>query len=423
MNDFYKKALEQDKNDTLASFKNHFTNDENMIYLDGNSLGKLPKQTIELVSQVVRDQWGKRLIRSWNESWINLSTKIAKKIAPLIGAEEDEVFVGDSTSLNLYKLAFAALKARTNQYKIISDELNFPTDLYVIQGLIKQQFPNHRLELLKSKDGISIDECEIERLVNKDTSLLTLSHVTYKSAFMYNMQQVNKLAHQFNSLVIWDLSHAAGAVPVELNKSNTDMAIGCTYKYLNGGPGSPAYLYVRKDLQEELNNPITSWFSHQQPFDFDLEYTSADSIQKFAVGTPNILSLAATEPGLDILLEAGIAKIREKSVKQTDFMIELIKTELLPLGFIIASPLNIENRGSHISIQHTDAYRVNRALIEPENDSKVIIPDFRPPNNIRLGIAPLYTTFEDIYYSINRIKVIVQTKEFERFGNEKLGVT
>lgn len=417
------KAIEFDKNDELKDFKNRFVNDENMIYLDGNSLGKLPKKTIEQTTDLVKKQWGERLIRSWNEHWMQLSTKVAAKIAPIVGAREDEIFVGDSTSLNLYKLAYAALAEKKNRHKIISDELNFPSDLYVIQGLIERQFKEHTYALMKCTDGITIDENQIERLLDPQTALIALSHVTYKSAFMYNMEKVNHMAHKNNSFVIWDLSHAAGAVEVNLNKTNADMAVGCTYKYLNGGPGAPAFLYVRKDLQEKLLNPVTSWFSHKKPFDFDLKYNASLSVQKFAVGTPNILSLAAVEPGLDIILEAGMQNIRNKSILQTNYIAELIEKQLLPLGFKIASPTNYRQRGSHISIQHPESYRINRAMIEPVNGEKVIIPDFRPPNNIRLGIAPLYTSFSDIHYAVKRIKNIVENKEFENFSGEKMEVT
>ena len=417
------RAIEFDKNDVLKEYRDHFENDDNMIYLDGNSLGKLPEQSIELITDLVKDQWGNRLIRSWNENWIDLSKRIASKIARLVGAREDEIFIGDSTSLNLYKLAYAALKAKPNQHKIISDEFNFPADLYVLQGLIDQQFTGHSMVLMKSRDGISIDKDELHKLINEQTALITLSHVTYKSAFMYDMEQVNQMAHKNNSLVLWDLSHAVGSVDIELNKSNADMAVGCTYKYLNGGPGAPAFIYVRKDLQQKLVNPINSWFSHEHPFDFELNYQPSTSIQKFAVGTPNILSMAAIEPGLDVSLAAGISQIRKKSVDQTNYLHELIEEELVPLGFAIASPEDPGMRGSHISIQHDEAYRINRAMIEPADDSKVIIPDFRPPNNIRLGIAPLYTTFVDLHKAIQRIRAIVLTKEFENFGNDKLTVT
>lgn len=420
---FLKRASDADKKDPLIRYKDYFVKDDNLIYLDGNSLGKLPLKTVERLEELVKEQWGRRLIRSWNENWMELSERIAGKIAPLVGAGKDEIFVSDSTSVNLYKLAFAALNENKNKNNIISDELNFPTDLYVIQGLINHQFKDHALRLMKSTDGISVEKAQLERLIDHKTALVTLSYVVYKSAFMYDMEWVNTTAHEHGSFVCWDLSHAAGAVKVELNKTNTDMAIGCTYKYLNGGPGAPAFLYVRKDLQQKLMNPINSWFGHEKPFDFNPDFQAATSIQKFAAGTPNILSLAAIEPGLDIMLEAGITSIRQKSIDQTNFLVELIKTALLPMGFSIASPPNHINRGSHISVQHPDAYRINRAMIEPLGENKIMIPDFRPPNNIRLGITPLYTSFQDIHEAVMRIKEIVVSKEYKRFSNQKLTVT
>lgn len=419
---YYQKALEFDKNDSLASFRNQFESHDD-IYLDGNSLGKLPKKTIELTTDIIQNQWGKRLIRSWNEHWMELPNKIAAKIAKIVGARADEIFVGESTSINFYKLAFAALNFDTSRTKIISDSLNFPTDLYILQGLIAQQFKNNSLKILNSKDEISITEEQIAAELDQNTAFLTLSHVVFKSAFMYDIKKINELAHEQNAFVIWDLSHAAGAVPINLNESNADMAVGCTYKYLNGGPGSPAFLYVRKDLQEKLINPIWAWFSHQKPFDFSLNYEAKNSIQRFSTGTPSVLSLAATEPGLDLIIEAGISNLRQKSALQSEFLLEIIQNCLVPLGFTIASPLDLHQRGSHISIQHTEGYRINRAMIEPFDSSKPIIPDFRPPNNIRLGIAPLYNTFQELYETVVRIKQIVEEKQFEKYSAEKLNVT
>lgn len=421
--DYYsKKASEFDKSDKLSSFKNEFvSNDE--IYLDGNSLGKLPKKTIELTQDLIQNQWGKRLIRSWNEHWMELPNTIAAKIAKIVGTRPDEIFVGESTSINFYKLAFAALSFDRSKTKIISDSLNFPTDLYVLQGLIEQQFKNHSLTIIQSNDEIGLTEEQIGKELDSNTALLTFSHVVFKSAFMYDMKKINDFAHAKNALVLWDLSHSAGAVPVNLNESNADMAVGCTYKYLNGGPGSPAFLYVRKDLQEKLQNPIWAWFSHQKPFDFSLDYEAKNSIQKFATGTPSVLSLAATEPGLDLLLQAGIENLRQKSMLQSEFLLELIQNLLIPIGFTIASPLNVKQRGSHISIQHKEGYRINRAMIEPVDNSTPIIPDFRPPNNIRLGIAPLYNTFQELLETVIRIKTIVEEKEYERFSEQKLKVT
>jgi kynureninase len=420
MDNFLKKATELDKRDPLSSFKNRFVIDnDQVIYLDGNSLGRLPKQTKERLNEVVEKQWGHNLINSWNENWIGLPNRIASKIAKLIGAGEDEVFVGDSTSLNLYKLVFSALNLDKSKTKIISDSLNFPTDLYIIQGLIDQQFKTHKLELVESSDGIQVSESMISRLL----ALVSLSHVAFKSSFMYDMKWITELAHINKALIVWDLSHSVGAVPINLSESGVDMAVGCTYKYLNGGPGAPAFLYVRKALQEKLTNPIWAWFSHSEPFKFSNDYDASKKIEKFATGTPSVISLAAIEPGLDITLEAGMDKIRDKSISQSTFMIEMIHNLLSPLGFIIASPLESDNRGSHVSIQHPEAYRISQAMIAPNNDSKFIIPDFRPPNNIRIGIAPLYNSFLDIYETIVRIQSIVAENQFKDYSLERKFVT
>ena len=424
MDNFLKKATELDKRDPLSSFKNRFVIDnDQVIYLDGNSLGRLPKQTKERLNEVVEKQWGHNLINSWNENWIGLPNRIASKIAKLIGAGEDEVFVGDSTSLNLYKLVFSALNLDKSKTKIISDSLNFPTDLYIIQGLIDQQFKTHKLELVESSDGIQVSESMISRLLDKHTALVSLSHVAFKSSFMYDMKWITELAHINKALIVWDLSHSVGAVPINLSESGVDMAVGCTYKYLNGGPGAPAFLYVRKALQEKLTNPIWAWFSHSEPFKFSNDYDASKKIEKFATGTPSVISLAAIEPGLDITLEAGMDKIRDKSISQSTFMIEMIHNLLSPLGFIIASPLESDNRGSHVSIQHPEAYRISQAMIAPNNDSKFIIPDFRPPNNIRIGIAPLYNSFLDIYETIVRIQSIVAENQFKDYSLERKFVT
>lgn len=419
----FKKAATFDNEDVLSHFKNQFVNDDQLIYLDGNSLGKLPKSTIEATSNVVKNQWGNRLIRSWNEEWITLSAAIAEKIAKLVGAQPDEIFVGDTTSLNLYKLLFAALEFQKGKEKIVTDALNFPSDLYVLEGMINKHFKSHKIEIIGDANDLVTDINSFKEKIDDNTALITLSMVTYKSAFMYNMQQMNALAHQKNSLVLWDLSHAVGAVPIDLNKSNADLAVGCTYKYLNGGPGAPAFLYVKKALQEKLGNPIWSWFGHEKPFDFEAGYQPSKNIQKFAVSTPSILSLAPIGIGVDIVLAAGIENLRNKSLQQSSFLLQLIKEALIPLGFKIASPELDAERGSHISIQHPEGYRINKAMIEPKEGIKIIIPDFRPPNNIRLGIAPLYTTFMDLYEAVQRIKNIVVEKEYEKYDNEKQYVT
>lgn len=423
MDSNFEKAKELDKQDILAPFKNHFKNDDHLIYLDGNSLGKLPIATIAATSNLVENQWGNRLIRSWNESWMGLSTTIAAKIAALVGAQPEEIFVGDTTSLNLYKLVFAALEFQQGKNKIITDALNFPSDLYVLQGIVKKHFQQHQIQILGHSEAVEMDLKDFEANIDSNTALLTMSLVTYKSAFLYNMKAVNALAHKHKSLVLWDLSHAVGAVPINLNESNADLAVGCTYKFLNGGPGAPAFLYVKKSLQNQLHNAIWSWFSHQKPFDFDLNYQPSENIQKFAISTPSVLSLVPIEKGLDITLAAGMGGLRAKSMGQTNYLVTLIKEILMPLGFKMASPELAENRGSHISIQHPEGYRISKAMIEPKDNSKVIIPDFRPPHNIRLGIAPLYTSYTDLYEAVQRIQNIVLQKEYLNYSEEKSFVT
>jgi len=423
MEKYYNKALELDKMDSLAGLKYSFVENEDLVYLDGNSLGRMPVKTADLISQVTEGEWGQRLIRSWNEGWIDLPRRIAAKIAIIVGAGEDEIFVGDTTSLNLYKLAFSVLHSDKERNEIVSDELNFPTDLYVLQGLINYQFKNHVLSLARSKDGMTIDYDSLKALIGKNTSLLTLSYVAFKSSFMYDMQRINDLARDNGAKIIWDLSHATGAVPVNLNENGAEMAVGCTYKYLNGGPGSPAFLYIRKDLQEKMINPVSGWFAHEKPFDFNHDFKQADDIRKFGIGTPSILSMAAIEPGLDIIIDAGVDNLRRKSLVQSRFLIEMIREHLLPLGFELASPIDDESRGSHISVRHKEGYRINRAMIEPVNGAVPVIPDFRPPDNIRLGIAPLYNSFMDLFYSVERMKQIVEDGEFNDFNIDRLMVT
>ena len=413
-----------DAQDPLKDFRKHFYIPEtDIIYLDGNSLGRLPEKTREKIQHTTDYEWGTRLIRSWNEGWYERSSDVSSKLARIIGAEEDEVITCDSTSLNLYKLAYAAVKKQPGRTKIVSDNLNFPTDLYILQGIIAQLGPEYELVLAKSKDGLTIDMQTLEETIDENTALVVLSHVTFKSAFMYNMKAVTALAHRKGALMLWDLSHAAGAVPVALNINNVDLAIGCTYKYLNGGPGSPAYLYVKKELQDQLSPPIWGWFGENDPFSFDLQYKPAAGIKKFLVGTPPVLSLEAILPGLDIIILAGMESIRQKSVLQTEYLIYLFENLLEPIGFTIGSPVDADMRGSHISLQHPEAYRICKALINPKRAAIKVIPDFRKPDNIRIGITPLYTSFSEIFLSIERIKKVVEEKEFELFSVEMDAVT
>lgn len=417
-------AVELDNQDALKAYRDLFMlKDRSLIYLDGNSLGRLPLKTVDYMDLAIREQWGDRLVRSWNEGWYHQSVRLGKKIAQIIGARPDEVIVSDSTSINLYKLGYGALKMMEGKSEIISDDMNFPSDLYVLQGLVKQFGDIHTLRLLKSSDGISSDMTELVRMVKRKTALVSLSHVAYKSAYMYDMERVTELAHMHGALVLWDLSHSVGAVPVSLKRANADLAIGCTYKYLNGGPGSPAFLYVRKDLQEKMENPIQGWFGEKNPFEFKLHYRPSDGIRKYLTGTPPVISVSGLEPSLDMILDAGIGAIRQKSVAQSEYLNSLARQWLMKEGFRLGSPEFPEKRGSHVSLKHAEAYRICKALIDPEVGNRVIIPDFREPNNLRLGITPLYTTFEEIYIAMDQLHHIMEHKIYERYPRTRDMVT
>ena len=405
-------AYELDAADPLASFRERFViADPDLIYMDGNSLGRLPRASIDVAADLVQRQWGERLIRGWNEGWWAASERIGAKIAQLIGAQPDEVIVADSTSVNLFKLAVAALRARPDRTAIITDDLNFPSDLYILQGIADLLGSRHRIEVVPSPDGIHGPEETIKARLSGDTALLTLSHVVFKSGFLYDMAAITAAAHQAGALTLWDLSHSVGSVPVDLNGAGADLAIGCTYKYLNGGPGSPAFLYVRRDLQEQLFNPISGWWSQGRPFDFGLDYQPVSGMRRFLSGTQPLLSTALIEPAVDMLLQAGIDALRAKSQRQTAYLVDLWEALLAPLGFTLNSPRDPSRRGSHISLGHAEGLRIDLALINEMN----VLPDFRAPDNIRLGIAPLYTSFADIHETIRRLAEVVTNKLYKKY--------
>jgi len=407
-------AYQMDAGDVLAPFRERFViTDPNLIYLDGNSLGRLPRPTIPAMADAIERGWGDRLIRLWNDGWIDTPRVLGSKIAQLIGAQPDEVVVTDSTSINLFKLVVAALRARPERLKMVSDRLNFPTDLYVLEGASDLLGRGHRLELVDSQDSITIPEHDLQAAMDEQTALVSLTHVAYRSAFMYDMAQVTTWAHQAGALILWDLSHSVGVVPLALNDWDVDLAVGCTYKYLNGGPGSPAFLYVRRDLQRELMQPIWGWFAAREPFAFELEFEPAQDIDRFRAGTAPMLSMKALEPALDLLLEAGVDQVRAKSEQQTEYLIYLADRWLVPLGFTLGSPGEVERRGSHVSLRHPEAQRISEALIEPTPPAPRIIGDFRPPDNIRLGIAPLYNSFDEIRRAVARIRAVVEDRLYQ----------
>jgi len=417
-------ALELDEKDPLKQFRSRFQlKDSRLIYLDGNSLGVLPVETPAHIGNVVSEEWGRGLIRSWNTGWYERSKQVSEKIARLIGAKPNEVIVTDSTSVNLFKLAYAALKLKANRKGIVTDELNFPTDIYIFQGLVDLLQNQHKLDVVKSDDGTGISLNSLETHLDDDTALVSLSHVLFKSSFMYDMKSVTEKVQAKGAIMLWDLSHAVGAVPIDLNGCNVDFAVGCTYKYLNGGPGSPAFLYVREDLQDTIQSPVWGWFGQKNPFDFQLNYEPASGIDRFLAGTPPMLSLSALNPSLDILLEAGMGGLRKKSIEQSEYLIELWKYYLEPLGYTLGSPIDENQRGSHISLKHKDAYRICKALIDENTGRYTVIPDFREPDNIRLGITPLYTRFVDLFDAVMEMKDIVENRIFKKFSSQKDKVT
>lgn len=424
MESVYKEAITLDEQDELSAYRSKFfLGDEKLIYLDGNSLGRLPAESKAILERSVNIEWGERLIRSWNEDWYTKNSELGDKIARIAGASEGEVVITDTTSVNLYKLAHAALKFQKGRSRIVTDELNFPSDLYILQGLLKEFGEGYELIVVPSRDGMTIDTRDLKEAIDEHTALVSLSHVAFKSAFRYNMKEITSLAHEKGAMILWDLSHSIGAVPGELNESNADLAVGCTYKYLNGGPGSPAFLYVRKDLQDKLSSPIWGWFGEKNPFDFELNYRPGEGIKRFLAGTPPILSLKAIEPTLDMLNGIGMSRIRKKSVSQSDFLMRLAKEFLYPLGFQSGSPMDSEKRGSHVSLRHPEAYRICKALIDPDLGETVVIPDFRDPDNIRLGITPLYTTYTELFMAVREIRNIVEDKLFLKYSSEREQVT
>jgi len=414
-------AEKRDNEDPLAPFRRRFFHgDEKMIYLDGNSLGRMPLEAPERLQKTAGKEWAERLIRGWNEGWIDLPQRTAAKIARLIGAKENEVLVADSTSVNLYKLIVAGLSLQMGRHKIVSDTLNFPSDLYVLQGAAETLNAGHTIHLVESQDGLAVDSCAVTEALDEDTAILTLSHVTFKSAFRHDMQKLTEAAHQKGVLVLWDLSHSAGAVPVDLNGCNADMAVGCTYKYLNGGPGSPAFLYVRQDLQEKMQSPIRGWFGDARPFAFERDYKPAAGIDRFAAGTPGILSLCTVETAVDIMLEAGMKNIWRKAKLQMEYARALCEEWLTKEGFEIATA--VDQHGSHLALRHKEGYRINKAMIDGLGGEYRIIPDFREPDIIRLGIAPLYTRFSDIYLAITQITIVTK-KLYEQIDGRRDTVT
>ena len=377
-----------DAADPLASFRARFALPEGVIYLDGNSLGPPPLAAHQRVEAVMTDEWGRGLIRSWNEAdWIGAPRRVGGKIARLIGAQANEVVVADSTSVNLYKLLVAALRARPGRGVILTETGNFPTDLYIAGGAAGA-VPGARVRAVEGPD--------VAAAMDGDTAVVLLTHVHYKTAARRDMAALAAAAHAAGALILWDLSHSAGAVAIDLNGCGADLAVGCGYKFLNGGPGAPAFLFVAQRLQSELDSPLSGWMGHAAPFDFVDDYRAAAGVGRFLCGTPPILGLAGLEAGVDLALEADIDALEAKSEQLWTLFAQLMEARLAGQGFRLITDADPYRRGSHIAYGHPNGYSVMQALI-----ARGVIGDFREPEVVRFGLTPLYIGFEDIWRSVD----------------------
>jgi kynureninase len=390
-----------DRADPLAPFRERFViPDPDLVYLDGNSLGRLPRATAERLERLVADEWGAELIRAWDH-WLELPVRIGDLLATtLLGARPGEVILADSTTVNFHRLATAALDARPGRRVIVTDRANFPSDRYVLEGIARAR--GLEVRWLEPRPDGGPEPSEVAAALDEQVALVTLCHVDYRSAAIADMGAITALAHDAGALTLWDCCHAVGAIAVELRRSGADLAVGCTYKYLNAGPGAPAFLYVRDELQDEIRNPIQGWFGQRDQFAMGPTYDPRPAIAGWLVGTPPVLGLAAVEEGIRLTAEAGIDEIRRKGIALTGFAIELFDAWLADAGFRLGSPRDGERRGSHVSLLRADAEDLTRSLI-----ASGVVPDFRPPDGIRLGLSPLTTRFTDVWDGLSRLRQMV----------------
>ena len=392
-----------DRADPLARFRDEFVFEEGgPIYVDGNSLGRLPRRTREALGELV-EQWSAALVRGWQE-WIEIPVDVGDLLAEaVLGARPGEVIVTDSVTVNLYKLAVAALSARPGRTVVVSDVDNFPTDRYVLAGLA----PELRLFQADPVEGPTVADVEAA-CAEGDVALVALSHVAYRSGARADVPAITEAAHAAGALVLWDLSHSAGAVPVDLEEHGVDLAVGCTYKYLNAGPGAPAFLYVRSELQEELRTPIQGWFGQRDQFAMERPYEPAEGVVRFLAGSPQVFGLVAVRAGAELVAEAGIDAIAAKGGALTAYAVELRDSLLAPLGVELGTPRDPARRGAHVSFRHAEAWRICRALIERAG----VIPDYRGPDTVRFGFPPLYTRFADVRDAVERLRRILEREEY-----------
>lgn len=396
------QVLELDRADPLAGCREDFVIPEGVVYLDGNSLGPPPRGTLERILRLMTDEWGGELIRSWtSRGWIDMSEQIAATIAPLIGAQPVEVAVADSVSINLFKLLAAGVRMRPDRRVILTEEENFPTDQYIAQGLA---------DLLPERISLRVvPRTELTAALDEDVAILMLTHVDFRSGAMHDLVRWSEAAHRAGGLVIWDLSHSAGAVPVNLAEADADMAVGCGYKYFNGGPGAPAFAYVARAHHVHLRSPLWGWMGHADPFEFGTEYRPAPGVASLSVGTPPILSLAALQCGVETVAEIGIQRLRAKAKELSEMFIACVERECRGHGLELASPRDPELRGNQVSFRHPEGFAIMQALI-----ARGVIGDFRAPDLIRFGFAPAYLRYADVWDAVVALAEIMASSEWDQ---------
>jgi kynureninase len=397
-------CIAMDARDALAHLRERFDLPEGVIYLVGNSLGAMPKAAKARAAEVVGEEWADGLVGSWNTAgWFDLPSRLGDRLAPLIGAGPAEVVVTDSTSVNLFKLLAAALHRQENTGRkvIVTERSNFPTDVYIAQGLTTWLGRGYQLRLIDTPQ-------ELDAAIDQDTAVVMLTHVNYRSGHMHDMQAVTALAHERGALTIWDLAHSAGAVPVDLHKADADYAVGCTYKYLNGGPGSPAYLWISPRHQQQFAQPLSGWWAHANPFAMQPEFTPTAGVRRALCGTQPIVSLALVECGLELFEAAGMEAIRSKSLALTDLFIELLEQRCRHHPLRLNTPREHAKRGSQVSVAHPDGYAVMKALI-----ARGVVGDYREPEIMRFGFTPLYTRFADVWDAVDALADILDNKRYD----------
>ncbi len=395
-------AEKLDAEDPLAHLRDEFViEDDALIYLDGNSLGRLPEASRDRVRQVLEDDWGGHLIRSWPDRWLELPQRIGDLIGTrLLGAAIGEVIMGDSTTVALYKAISAALDARAERRVVVIEADNFPTDRYIVESLAQQRDLEIRWVTESGSEGVTLER--LDEVIDPSVAVVVLSHVDYRSAALLDMAAMTRAIHDVGALGVWDLCHSVGVVPIDLSRDGVDVAVGCTYKYLNGGPGAPSFTYVDRALQPSLQQPIWGWWGRQDMFEMGPGYDPQPDMRSWLSGTPGVLSLAAVEPGVAMIADAGVAAIRAKSVALTELALRLYDDWLAPAGAVLASPRNPDRRGSHLTVTHPDAQHAMPRLV-----AAGVIPDFRRPDGIRMGFAPLTTRFVDVHDGLAELRAIL----------------